>query len=73
MKDTKLYTKEKDIRKLLYDIVCRFHCRFYKEGQEEDPEESECAALEVLNKQLMEGTLKVDELLTVSDSVFCRS
>ncbi len=68
MKDTESYSKEKDIRKLLYDIVCRPHCRFYKEGQEDDPEESECAAWEVLSKQIMEGTLTVDELLTVSES-----
>lgn len=69
MKDNESNTEEMNFKKLLYDNVCRPLCRFYKEGQEDDPEETECGAWEFLSKRVIDGSLNIDELRTFADSI----
>ena len=68
MKDNESSTGEMNLKKLIYDIACRPLCRFYKEGQEDDPEETECGAWEILSKHIIDGSLTVDELRKFSES-----
>ena len=69
MKDNESSTGEMTLKKLLYDIACRPLCRFYKEGQEDDPEETECGAWEILSKHIIDGSLTVGELRKFSESI----
>ncbi|MFX1521160.1 MAG: hypothetical protein ACFFCD_14705 [Promethearchaeota archaeon] len=69
MNDNESSTGKMNLKKLIYDIACRPLCRFYKEGQEDDPEETECGAWEILSKHIIDGSLTVDELRKFSESI----
>ena len=62
-------SEEMNFKKLLYDNVCRPLCRFYKEGQEDDPEESECGAWEILSRHILDGSLTIEELRDFAESI----
>jgi hypothetical protein len=62
-------SEEMNLKKLLYDNVCRPLCRFYKEGQEADPEESECGAWEILSRYILDGSLTIEELRDFAESI----
>ena len=69
MKDSESSTGEINLKKQLYENVCRPLCRFYKEGQEDDPEETECGAWEILSKRVIDGSLTIDELRTSAEAI----
>ena len=69
MKDSESSTGEINLKKQLYENVCRPLCRFYKEGQEGDPEETECGAWEILSKRVIDGSLTIDELRTSAEAI----
>ena len=69
MNDNESNTGEINLKKQLYENVCRPLCRFYKEGQEDDPDETECGAWEILSKRVIDGSLTVEELRTFAKSI----
>jgi hypothetical protein len=70
MKDSESSTGEINLKKQLYENVCRPLCRFYKEGQEDDPDETECGAWEFLRKfVVIDGSITVNELRDFAESI----
>ena len=69
MKENDSSTEETNLKKQLYNNVCRPLCRFYKEGQEDDPEEMECGAWELIRKRVIDGSLTIDELRDFTESI----
>jgi hypothetical protein len=69
MKNSESNTGEINLKKQLYENVCRPLCRFYKEGQEDDPDETECGAWEILSKRVIDGSLTVTELRGFAESI----
>jgi len=69
MKDSESSTGEINLKKQLYENVCRPLCRFYKKGQEEDPEETECGAWEIISKRVIDGSITINELRDFTESI----
>ena len=69
MKDSESNTEEINLKKQLYENVCRPLCRFYKEGQEDDPDETECGAWEIISKRVVDGSITFSELRDFAESI----
>ena len=69
MKDIESDSGEPNLKKQLYENVCRPLCRFYKEGQEDDPEETECGAWEIISKRVVDGSITISELRNFAESI----
>lgn len=69
MKNSQSNTEEINLKKHLYENVCRPLCRFYKEGQEDDPEEMECGAWEIISKRVVDGSITISELRDFTESI----
>ena len=69
MQDNESNSRKMNLKKQLYNNVCRPLCRFYKEGQEEDPEEIECGAWELIRKRVIDGSLTIAELRDFTESI----
>jgi hypothetical protein len=59
MKKNESRTGEMNLKKLLYETVCRPLCRFYKEGE----------AWEILRKRVIGGSLTIAELRDFAESI----
>jgi hypothetical protein len=69
MNESELNTGEINLKRQLHENVCRPLCRFYKEGQEDDPDETECGAWELLSKGVIDGSITVNELRDFAESI----
>lgn len=56
-------SESEKIEEILFNLVCRKNCKFYKAGvNEKDREKYQCGAYLGLKKMLMEGKITVDNL-----------
>ncbi len=69
MEDSESNAGDINLKKQLYENVCRPLCRFYKEGQEDDPDETECGAWEILSKRVIDGSITISELRDFAESI----
>ncbi|MFX1465629.1 MAG: hypothetical protein ACFFA5_04070 [Promethearchaeota archaeon] len=69
MKENESNIGEINLKKQLYENVCRPLCRFYKEGQEDDPEEKECGAWEIIKEKVVDGSIIISELRDLTNRI----
>jgi len=56
-------SESEKIEEILFNLVCRKNCKFYKAGvNEKDREKYQCGAYLGLKKMLIEGKITVDNL-----------
>jgi len=56
-------SESEKIEEILFNLVCRKNCKFYKAGvNEKDREKYQCGAYLGLKKMLMEGKITVDNI-----------
>lgn len=56
-------SESEKIEEILFSLVCRKNCKFYKAGvNEKDREKYQCGAYLGLKKMLMEGKITVENL-----------
>ena len=56
-------SESEKIEEILFDLICRKNCKFYKAGvNEEDREKYQCGAYLGLKKMLMEGKVTLGNI-----------